>query len=650
MMRLLRAGLGGRLTTAGLCLAVAITVQAQGPSLEDQRIVAIRVVTEAGTILKENPALLSLQPGQTYSSEAVRESLRQLYRSGDFADIRAEAAPSPGGLRLDFVVQQNLFINVVRVLGLHAPPNEQRALSSLRLGLGEPYHESTLREALDRLGQTLQDEGFYRAKAERELTPHPETRQMDIAVLVTLGRRALIGTMGIRNLTEFPDQELLSRSKLKPRQQVTSAHLDRAAERLRRFLAAQGHLGTRVGVRRGAYDPRANTLPVVFDVSAGPKVRVEVAGAKIPSNQPNKLLPIYQDGKPGYRVIRYEVQRGPHRRLVGVAFEGNKYFGDELLSSRLHIQPAAFLSRGRFSHRLLQEDETSIGDLYVANGFREAQVKGELIEDYGGKEGDLFVRFNITEGPQTRVAELKLEGNRALSDGDLLSVIGSTRGQPYSEFNVSSDRDNVLALYYNEGFPEARFESEVSPAGELNGVRPTYRMAEGRQVSVERVLLSGYKHTRRGVIARQVQIQPGGPLRESDVVETQRRLYNLGIFSRVSIAPQNPAGTDPNKPVDVLVEEAKRYTLGYGFGFEAQRLGGAGTSPVGGKVRASPRGIFEITKANVGGRAHTVSFKVRASSFQGRGLLSYTAPNFFARPEFSLLLTGLADKTSDVRT
>ena len=48
------------------------------------------------------------------------------------------------------------------------------------------------------------------------------------------------------------------------------------------------------------------------------------------------------------------------------------------------------------------------------------------------------------------------------------------------------------------------------------------------------------------------------------MVESQRRLYNLGVFNRVTIGPQNPNGTDTNKDVVVLVEEAKRYTLAYG--------------------------------------------------------------------------------------
>ncbi len=81
------------------------------------------------------------------------------------------------------------------------------------------------------------------------------------------------------------------------------------------------------------------------------------------------------------------------------------------------------------------------------------------------------------------------------------------------------------------------------------------------------------------MISREVQIQAGKPLSEGEVVETQRRLYNLEIFNRVSIAPQNPDGTDPDKTVDVLVEEARRYTIAYGPGLEVQRLGSAPPDP-----------------------------------------------------------------------
>ena len=44
-----------------------------------------------------------------------------------------------------------------------------------------------MKEALDRLRQTLEDDGLYQAKLDYETTPHPDTLQMDILVRVTPG-------------------------------------------------------------------------------------------------------------------------------------------------------------------------------------------------------------------------------------------------------------------------------------------------------------------------------------------------------------------------------------------------------------------------------------------------------------------------------
>jgi len=151
------------------------------------------------------------------------------------------------------------------------------------------------------------------------------------------------------------------------------------------------------------------------------------------------------------------------------------------------------------------------------------------------------------------------------------------------------------------------------------------------------------------VIHREVHIKVKEPLREGDVVESQRRLYNLGVFNRVTIEPQNPNGTNPEKDIAVLVEEAKRYTVAYGGGFEVQRLAST-TSPTGAQIEAAPRGILEVSKLNLTGRGDSLSFKLRGSTLQGRALLGYSAPNAFANPHFSFQATAFAEKTRDINT
>lgn len=677
-----------------LCLLLAsVSLRAQESSVEGRRVAGIQVVDESGKSVSENPPSLPLQVDKPFDFAEERESLRKLYLTGDYSDIRVTAAPVADGVRVEFIVQRNYYNNVVRVDGLKEPPTEPAAIAALRLGLGEPFRESVLRGAIDRLQETLRADGLYLSKVTWDLAPHADTRQMDITVHIDPGPRARLAEFQVHNETPYPDAELLRRSKISTKKELTAARLTHGTQRLKKYLVDQGYLGAGALITPGTYDPVSNLVPLKFDVTAGPRVRIELSGAHLSKGKLRKLLPIYAEGavdedllqegrrnirddlqRQGYfdadvqvssrqdtqtseRVIAYEIKRGDRFRLAGVSFEGDRYFRKDLLAGRLQLQPASFASSGRFSQRLVRDDTDSIKALYVSNGFRDVQVTSAVDNDYQGKKGNLFVSFRIVEGPQTLVATLQIDGSHLVSKDALYAVVGSTPGQPYSEANVASDRNNILAMYYNEGFPEAHFREEVTPGDLPNSMALVYHITEGERIDVAKVLLAGYQYTRPGIIARQVQIEPDGPLREGDVVDTQRRLYNLGVFSRVTIAPQNPNGTDPEKTMVVDVQEGKRYTIGYGGGFEVQEIAAScknpnpeSCNPNATEIAASPRGIFEIARSNMFGRTETLSFKGRVSTLQYRAVLSYSAENFLNNKNLSWQITGFADKSQDINT
>src|SRR5215470_2248194 len=723
-------------TIALMLLTAVVSARAQAPpqqetpsakpATEQLNVAEIRIVREDGRVLPESPAGISVEVGKPLDREKLAESLRALYRTGDYADLKAVMTPVGDGVRLDFIVRESLFFNQVRMEGLVAPPTESSAAAAMQIGLGQTYRKTVLDEALERLRETLHEEGLYQAEASAETLPHTETHQMDILVHVKPGPRARVESIQLKNDTAYRDADLLSRFKMKAGQPVTSARLQRGTERLQKFLAKKGHLSARVTVKRGDYDAAKKSVPLSLEVEQGPRVELSVSGAKFSQGELKKLIPIYQEGavdpdllEEGKRNIRerlerqgyfdadvsykiemhdvktsawqgtqeqitYTVERGDKHKLVGIEITGNKYFDTELLESRLQVFKGSFGSAGRFSRRLVESDAQSMRNLYQANGFLDAKVEADVQDNYKGKEGDLFIQFKVQEGKQTRVASLAIEGNHAFTEEELLAVIGSTPGQPYSDFSVTTDRDNILALYFNEGFPEATFSATAervsadteaqkaegdangSPAprdqkreekgkeakngiGQADEVRLVFHIQEGPQTRVRNVFISGYEHTRLGVIRRQVRIKAQEPLREGEVVESQRQLYNLGIFNRVTIEPQNPTGTDVNKDIDVLVEEAKRYTLAYGGGFEVQRLAST-TNPTSGQVQAAPRGILEISKLNLTGRADSLSLKLRGSTIEDRALLGYSSPNTFGNSHLSFQATAYAEKTRDINT
>lgn len=695
-------------------------------------VIGVRIVAEDGRVLSESPSGIAVEIGKPPDRDQVASSIRALYGTGDYADLKAVTTPVGSGLRLDFVVRENLFFNRILIEGLTPPPTDASAAAAMQLVLGRAFHQEDVNEGLDRLREVLKDDGLYTAQVSAEDVPHPETHEMDILVRVKPGARARVGSIELKNGTEFHDAVILSQLKLKTGQPVTTARIQRGTDRIRKFLVKKGRLSARATVHRGEYDAAKNTVPLELEVTEGPRVQVAVTGAKFSSGELKRLVPIYQEGavdadlleegkknlrerleRDGYfdgqvsyttetkevqgkgqrvtgseELITYHIERGERHSLAGIEITGNHYFNTELLRSRLQVYGAAFGSRGRFSRRLIESDADSMKGLYEANGFLDAKVDGQIQDNYKGKKGEIFVRFEIQEGKQTRVASLSIEGAHAFTEEELLGVIGSTPGQPYSDFNVSTDRDNILALYFNEGFPEASFtstaervapekagEEETKPSAgenvksqkkeeekekekEKNGkqaaaqaapIRLVYHLTEGPQTRVKRILLTGYVHTRPGVIQREIRVKPGAPLREGDVVESQRRLYNLGIFNRVTIEPQNPNGSDPEKNIVVLVEEAKRYTMAYGGGFEVQRLAST-TNPAGGQIQAAPRGIFELTKINLTGRADSLSLKLRGSTIEDRALLGYSIPNTFGSPHFSTQATAYTEKTQDINT
>jgi outer membrane protein insertion porin family len=726
---------GGIVVFALLFGAAKSQAQAQaeaksGASAAAAPVVAVRIVIEDGRVLSESPAGLAVEIGKPLDREQVARSLRALYGLGDYTDLKAVVTAVGSGVRLDFVVRENLFFNRVLIEGLTPPPTDSSAAAAMQLTLGRPFRQEDVDEGLAHLRDVLKDEGLYTAEVSAENEPHPETHQMDILVHVKPGPRARVEAVELKNGTAYRDAEILSRLKMKAGQPVTSARILRGTDRIRKFLVKKGRLSARAAVRRGDYNAAKNTVPLGLEVTEGPQVQLAVTGAKFSKGDLKRLVPVYQEGavdtdlleegkrnlrerleRDGYfdaqvnyttetkevqgkeqkykgteEVITYHIERGERHKLVGIEIAGNHYFSTELLRSRLLVYGAAFGSRGRFSRRLIEADAESMHGLYDANGFLNAKVDGQILDNYKGKKGDTYVRFAIQEGEQTRVASLAIEGIHAFKEEELLAVVGSTPGQPYSDFNVTTDRDNILALYFNEGFPEASFTStaervtpEKSEGGKgapKNGaaeneknqkreeekeksskpevvqaapLRLVYHITEGPQTRVRRILLSGYTRTRTRVIQREIRVKPGAPLREGDVVDSQRRLYNLGIFNRVTIEPQNPDGSDPDKDIVVLVEEAKRYTMAYGGGFEVQRLAST-TNPAGGQLQAAPRGLFELTKVNLTGRADSLSLKVRGSTIEDRALLGYSIPNTFGSPHFSSQATAYTEKTQDINT
>jgi outer membrane protein assembly complex protein YaeT len=642
---------------------------------------------------RERARLLSLLPqkvGQPLDRDRIRDGIVALYNTGLFSDIQVEAENLPDNqVAITFVTVRNFFIGTISVTGEPGRPSANQIISTTKLQLGEIYSDDKLARAQSNVLELLAENGYYRASVTAEEHPRSDTSQMDVTFHLTPGPPAHIGQVLINDEAGISQGQAEDIAKMHPGNRVTVDRLNNGLQRLRKRYVKQNRLLVQVLVADKTYHPETNAVDYRFQITPGPKVEILAEGYKISRGTLQKRVPVYEenaldddllaegrrnlldymqskgyfDAKVGIKKESdpsanqlkaiYVIDPGVRYKLAKVILSGNKYFLQDALRDRMRVQPATrFFSRGRYSQSLLASDIRGLQDLYRANGFREIQIKSSVDDEYEGKSNQLAVMLDIQEGPQTLVSQVHLVGNQKVPADDLLALMNTTANQPYSDFNLATDRDQLLNYYFNHGFPNASLEVTTIPvAGLHERMEVTMTINEGQQFFVDQVLVSGLVHTRPHIVQRRLRVKPGTPLSQEDILSTQTSLYDLGIFSEVNTAVQNPDGTDRSKNVLVDLHEAKRYTFNYGVGFEVQTgQPAAAVNVPQGRTGASPRVSFEVTRLNFRGLDHTVVFKGHLGSLQQRALVSYNAPSLWNNNNLTLSLTGFYDNTLDITT
>jgi outer membrane protein assembly complex protein YaeT len=636
------------------------------------------------------------QPGDKLTRTTMRNAVQALYSTLEFADVRLMAQPDGDeGVRLTFFTRTNLFVGALRASGAPRPPTENQIINATKLQLGSLFNPEDVNLAVENIKRLMAENGFHKAEVLVEQDQQLTDKLVNITFSVRAGPRARVGRVMITGDPGFTDEEIRDIAKMHPNDPVSAARVNRALTRLRKKYLKQDRLEAQVTIVNREYHAETDKVDYIFRIDRGQKVEIRVEGAKVRKGLIKKYVPVYEENAldedllhEGRRNLRdyfqakgffdvdvdfrknsgldnttviYKVTQGDRHKLSDVVIAGNKYFDTATLRERMFVAPASLLLYyGRFSQTLLTRDVQAIESLYQANGFREIKVISKVEDDIENEQGRMRVTISIDEGPQTLTKTLAFEGVKSFTEDDLRSRISISEGQPYSDYNIASDRDAILNYYFNRGFPDVKFEAtaEATPS-EPNRMNVRYKITEGPQEFVNRVIVSGLQHTKSFIVDRELEVHSGAPLSQSDMLNTQQRLYDIGVFNEVNVAVQNPQGTERDKNVVLQVDEAKRYTFNYGFGLEVQtgdpgatckNLPNQAACQPQGRMGVSPRVSFDVTRLNFLGRDYTLLFKSRVGRLQQRVLFSFEAPRAFDSTNKTLTFTTFFDKTQDVRT
>ena len=653
-------------------------------------------------VQKRLQRMVAQSPGEPLERSKVRESIETLYATGKFANLQAEAQRTPTGeVTLVFRGTPNYFVASLSADGAPKRPTDTQLTDATKLQLGEVFTEQKGAQAVVRMKAVLADNGYFQAEVSYTESRHDDTQLVDIVFHVRSGPLARVGEVRVAPGSGYTGKQVADIAKLKPGKQVTASSLSTGLAKLRDKLTKDDHLEAQISLLDRSFNQPTNTLDYDFKIDRGPQVKVTVVGMKIRKGKLKKYVPIFEEHavdddllNEGRRNLRnylqtqgyfdvevnyhkdlkdanhmevvYSIERGSRHDVVEVFVEGNKYLSTEFsLRPILLVQKeSTILPHGRFSQQLAAQDVENIKNQYRANGFQQAQVQYELKDNFDDKANNIAVYYRIVEGPQTKVASLSIEGASTTNRAEF-PALNIVEGEPYSQANVDSDRDSILTFYYNNGYANADLEAtSMAVAGDPNRMSVTYKIVEGEQVFVDRVIRAHLTYTRPKYVMREVQVQPGDPLSQQKIYDTQSRLYSLGVFNAVNIAVKNPDGDEQYKDVLMDFQEAKRWTFDYGFGIEASTgqpsapsttTNSSGqtvnsTNNPEGVAGVSPRVSFDVTRLNFLGKTNTVAFKSQYGKLEKLGLIRFNAPRWFDNPNLTFAITAFYDDAINVTT
>jgi outer membrane protein insertion porin family len=579
--------------------------------------------------------LIAVEPGEPLEAAAVARSLRNLHAYGSAGEIVAFTEPRPDGLAVIFGLWARVQVGEVRLegdLGLR----RAQLMGALPQRPRQPLSESKVIRGVWALQDLYTRFGYRQRLVQVAVATNTFRRQAVVAYQVEAGPRARVGEVTFSGETvPFSAGELRRALRSETGRFHHEATTAGDVERLQGWLIERGFRRAEVDPPLDRYDPVANRVDLEFPLRLGPRFDIVAPGVDLKRLQRKELLPFLETERfdPALLIrsrdalrrhfqerghyhagvdleqeetaegvtLRLAIEPGPVFSLAAVRFVGNQSFASDQLAALMETSPARRLgSGGRLVDEIVEDDLDNLRSFYALEGFGEAAIGPVEVErlEVERQGSSLELVVPIVEGPRRRVVNLSFQGCDALPAVALLEGLTLAPAGPYHPRLLEQSLDQIRARYEAAGMRAAQVTAELFWNEERSLVDVLFKVFEGPRSVVERVVIRGQQRTRPFIIRRAAGFGRDQPISTERLLEAQRRLYGLGVFSRVDVKLAAGTPFSAERDVVVRVEEGARRNVTYGFGYDSED---------------GARGLLGVGHRNLFGRAIAGRFDVRAS-------------------------------------
>jgi outer membrane protein insertion porin family len=266
----------------------------------------------------------------------------------------------------------------------------------------------------------------------------------------------------------------------------------------------------------------------------------------------------------GEVYLQYDITEGEKVKIAALTITGNEQVTAGKLQKQMETKPKRWWRGGEFKADVFAEDKQRMLAYYRSLGYQQAAIVRDSIY-YDDTRQRLFIDLEVDEGDQYFVGEFTWDGNELFNEVQLAAALGIGHGEV---FQYSAPELAYLAkqAYYERGY----LDTEIIPHEIIHGdsIDVAFQIFEGEPWRIRRIDFAGNVKTREKVLRREIALMPGDVFKQSQLEESQRRLFMLGYFKDVQVNEQtSPFGDEKFIDLNFVVEEQRTGAASMGAGY-----------------------------------------------------------------------------------
>jgi len=266
------------------------------------------------------------------------------------------------------------------------------------------------------------------------------------------------------------------------------------------------------------------------------------------------------------RLVQIAVEQGRRTTVSSITFTGASRITKEVLLGQMLLVDKGNDRQRAFSPDRLNEDVFALQMLYRSYGYLKATVTSDVKID----KGDAAITLHIAEGLQTRIGTVSFDST--LTSGvDVRPLITIKHGDPYRSDRLKHDALAIQSTIAETGHPQVTVTPVVTMNGDSSSADVAFNISEGKQVTLGDVHYIGAFRTKEKILNREFRGLPGKPLSLKEIVNAQKGVRDMGLFSSVRFRTIGLREKKDTVHLFVEVTEKRPYYGAVGGGYQSDK-------------------------------------------------------------------------------